>query len=95
MITLPDTNPSLLISPTIQYATLTIDLNATLQKFLSTWISILTILGDAPISLTSILQVSQYVNLSQYLFRSSDNHPNTYKDANPAPDNTPISKKKS
>ena len=32
MITVPDTNPSFLISPTIQYATLTVDLNVTIQK---------------------------------------------------------------
>ena len=57
MITVPDTNPSLLISPTIQYATLKINLNVTIQKWCPTFHSILVGLSDAARYMTSILQV--------------------------------------
>ena len=42
--------------------------------------------------MTSLLQVSQYFTLHHYLFRSSKKQPNTYKDANQSPENTPQSK---
>ena len=43
----------------------------------------------------SLLQVSQSVTLSQYLFYSSNKRPPTYEDANKAPYKTPRSKNNS
>ena len=71
IITVPATNPSFLISPTIQYATLTIGLNVTIQKWCFTYHSILVGMSGADSSLTSLLQVSQSVTLYHYLFHSS------------------------
>ena len=95
MITVPDTNPSFLISPTIQDANLTINLNVTIQKWCSACHSILTGLRGASRYLISLLQVSQSVTLSHYLFCSSKKQPPTYKDANQAHEKIPQSKKKS
>ena len=94
MITVPDNNPSLLILPTIQDATLTINLNVTIQKWCPTCHSIITVLSGAAISMTSLLQVSQSFTLSHYLFLSSKKLPPTYREANQAPEGTPPSKKK-
>ena len=68
MIYVPAITPSVLISPTIQDSTLTIDLNFTIQKWCSTCHSILTGLSGAASSLNYFLQVSQSVTLSCYLF---------------------------
>ena len=94
MITVPDNNPSLLILPTIQDATLTINLNVTIQKWCPICHSIITVLSGAAISMTSLLQVSQSFTLSHYLFLSSKKLPPTYREANQAPEGTPPSKKK-
>ena len=92
IITVPATNPSFLISPTIQDATLTIDINVAIQKWCSICQYILTGLIVPASSLTSLLQVSQSVTLSHYLFRSPKKQPPTYEEANQAPDKTPRSK---
>ena len=63
MITVPATNPSLVISPTIQDATLTINLNVTIQKWCSTFHSILASPSVPSSSLTSLLQALQSVTL--------------------------------
>ena len=81
MITMPANNPSLLISPTIQYATLTINFNVTIQKWCSTCHYILANLSGVASSLTSLLQVLQYVTLSHYFFRYSKNQPPTYEES--------------
>ena len=78
MITVPTNKPSFLISPTIKDATLTIYLNVTIQKWCSTYHSTLTGLSGAASSLISLLQVSQSVTLSHYLFRFSKKRPPTY-----------------
>ena len=54
MNNVPNANPSFLISPIIKYATLTIDLNVMLQKWCYVCNFILTNLGGASISLTSL-----------------------------------------
>ena len=95
MITVLDTNPSFLISPTIQYATLIINLNGTIQKWCSAFHSILAVLSGAEISLNSLFRFLHSVTLSHYLFRYSNKRPNTYEDANPETDKTPRSKNKS
>ena len=64
MITVPDTNPYFLISPRIQDATLTIDLNGRFWKWCSTCNSILNFLSGAVSSLIYHLQVLQPVTLS-------------------------------
>ena len=69
MINVPATNPYFLISPKIKDATLTIDLNVTIQTCFPTCIYIPTIMSGSPISMTSLLQVSYSVTLSHYLFR--------------------------
>ena len=69
MITVPATNPSFLISPTIQDTTLTIDLIITIQKWCSTYNYILTGLSGAASSPTSLLQILHSVTISHYLFR--------------------------
>ena len=89
MITVPDTNPSLLISPTIQDATLTIDLNFTIQKWCSTCYSILIKMSGAVSSLTSLFQVLHPVTLPHYLFCPSKKRPPIYEDANQSPEKTP------
>ena len=63
MITVTAANTSLLISPSTQDANFRIDINITIQKWRSTCHSILTGLSGAARSLTSILQVSQYITL--------------------------------
>ena len=95
MITVPDTNTFLLISPTIQDPSLAINLNVTIQKWCYICHSIITSLRITAISLTSLLQVLQYVALFRYLFRSPNNLPPTYEDANQAPEKTQRSKNKS
>ena len=57
MINLPATKPQLLILPTIQDTTLTIDLNVTIQKCCSTCHYILTVLINVDSSPTSLPQV--------------------------------------
>ena len=95
IITVPATKPSFLISPTIQDAIATINLNVTLQKWCSTCNSILSGLRGADSYLTSLLQISKYVTLFHYLFCSSKKLPNTYEDSNPAPYKIQMSKNKS
>ena len=95
MSTMPDVHPSLLISPTIQDATLTINFNVTIQKWCSTCHYILANLSGVASSLTSLLQVLQYVTLSHYFFRYSKNQPPTYEESNKDPEKTPRSKNKS
>ena len=85
MITVPSTKPYFLVSPTIQYATLTINLNVTIWKWCSTCHSILAGLIGAASSLTSLLQVSHFVTLYHYLFHSSKKQPPTHKGANQYP----------
>ena len=92
---MPDTNPYLLISQTIQDATLTIYLNVTIQKWCSTCHSIFTALSSTARSLTTLLQVSQYVTLYHYLLRSSKKRPNTYEEVNQYPEKIARSKNKS
>ena len=48
IITVPAANPYFLISPTINHATLTIDLNVTIHKCWSTCIYIPTIMSGSP-----------------------------------------------
>ena len=66
MVTVPSTNPSFLISLTIQDDTITINLNITIHKWCSTCHYILTGLGSAASSLTSLLQVWLSISLSHY-----------------------------
>ena len=78
MINVPTTNPSFLISPTIQDTTHTINLNARKHKWCSNCHSILTGVSGTDSSLTSLLKVSHYVTLYHYLFRYSKKCPTTY-----------------
>ena len=68
MITVTATNLYFLNSPTIKDFTLTTYLNVTIQKCFPTCIYIPNILSAPPISLTSLLQVSHSLKISQYLF---------------------------
>ena len=68
MITVTATNLYFLNSPTIKDFTLTTYLNVTIQKCFPTCIYIPNILSGPPISLTSLLQVSHSLKISQYLF---------------------------
>ena len=95
MITVSDTNTSLLISPTIQDSALIINLNVPIQIWCYICHSIITILRSTDSSLTSLFQVLQYVALFRYIFHSPKNLPPTYKDSNQAPKKTPRSKNKS
>ena len=82
MITVPNTDPSFLISPKIQDTTLTINFKVTTQKWCSTCHAILTVLSGAATSLTCLLLVLQSVNISHHLFLSSKKSPPTYDKAN-------------
>ena len=95
IINAPAKNPLFVILLTIQESTLTVDLNVTIQKWCSTFNSLLVGMSGAAISLNALLQVSQSVTLSHYLFRYSNKRPNTYEDANPEIDKTTRSKNKS
>ena len=95
IITLPATNPSLLVSQTIQEAILTIYLNVTIQKWYSTCHFFLTNLIVAASSLTSFLQVLHSLTLSHYILLSSNKRPPTYRDTNQATKKTQRSKKES
>ena len=75
LVSNPVATPSFLISPTINDATLTIDLHSTLRHWKVSCNSVLQDLCGSASSLTSLLQAAHPVSLSHYLFRSSKKRP--------------------
>ena len=70
-ISSPHHNTSFVVAPKIQDATLTIDLRASLEQWKLSCNAVITELCGSSSSLASLLQASQPVQISHYLFQSS------------------------